>query len=319
METPRPSLSVVIPFLDEEASIPVLFDRFSALEGLPPEHELIFVSDGSTDSSCALVEKRAQQDRRVKLVVLTRNFGHQAAICAGLDRASGAYVGVMDADLQDSPELLVEMHRTAVREGLDVVYCRRARRSGSWAKRLSYWAFYKAYAYAAETPVDPDSGDFCVLSRRAVETLALLPERVRFVRGLRSWMGLRAQAVSAERPERAAGTPQYTWGRLASLALNGLTSFSARPLRLATIGGGLLCAAAFVLTAFYLAAFLLSDLHAKAPGFTTLVILMLFLSGMQLLMLGIIGEYIAQIFWEVKRRPTYLVARSVNLETESGR
>ena len=249
----------------------------------------------------------------MRLILLTRNFGHQAAICAGLDFARGRFVAVMDADLQDAPELLPKMYEAATKEGVDVVYGVRSRREGSWLKRLAYRAFYAVYGYAAETPIDRDSGDFCLLSRRSLTMLATLPEKNRFLRGLRSWTGLRSKAFAMDRPERAAGRPQYSWAKLISLALNGITSFSSKPLRLATIAGTLLCAISALMTVFYLAAWYVYDLHSKVPGFTTIIILILFLSGIQFLMMGIIGEYIAQIFQEVKHRPTYLVDRTVNV------
>ncbi len=311
---PCPELSIVIPFLNEEQGLPLLRRSLAALSELPEGWELVFVSDGSTDGSVPMIEEWASQDKRVKLVVFTRNFGHQSAICAGLDFAAGRYVGIMDADLQDPPEVLLQMYREACQGGWDVVYHARVRRQGSWLKRLGYRAFYSLYRLLAESPVAADSGDFCVLSRRAVEALRALPERVRFVRGLRSWLGLRSKAFPASRPDRAAGKAQYSWARLLALALNGLTSFSARPLRLATLSGFLLCSLAMGLACVYLSLWLFFGIHQKAPGFTTIVLLLLFLNGLQFLMLGIIGEYVGQTFLEVKARPTYLVDRTVNLE-----
>ncbi len=313
-----PEISVVIPFLNEEATLGLLRERFERLAGLPA-HELVLVSDGSTDGSVAIAERWAGEDPRVRLILLTRNFGHQAAICAGLDFARGRFVAVMDADLQDAPELLPKMYEAATKNGVDVVYGVRSRREGSWTKRLAYRAFYAVYGYAAETPIDRDSGDFCLLSRRSLTMLATLPEKNRFLRGLRSWTGLRSKAFAMDRPERAAGRPQYSWAKLISLALNGITSFSSKPLRLATIAGTLLCAISALMTVFYLAAWYVYDLHSKVPGFTTIIILILFLSGIQFLMMGIIGEYIAQIFQEVKHRPTYLVDRTVNVPGEGDR
>lgn len=303
----RPELSVVIPFVDEREALALLRRALDGAPGLPESRELVFVDDGSNDGGGELVEGWARSDPRVRLVSLTRNFGHQAAVTAGLDFARGERVAVMDADLQDDPGLLASMHALARDEGWDVVYAVRARRRGSWAERLAFEAFYRLYRYAAETPVDSYSGDFCVLSRRAVDTLRRLPEKNRFVRGLRSWTGLRSKAVAADRPERAAGASRYTWAKRFDFALNGLTSFSAKPLRLSTLCGLALCAASAALTLYH---FVFG--RAEAAGFTAVVILILLLSGAQFLMMGIIGEYIAQIFWEVKGRPTYLVARTVN-------
>jgi dolichol-phosphate mannosyltransferase len=308
---------VVIPFLNEEAALPELRKRFERLENLPRDFEIVFVSDGSTDGSVELVEQWASTDPRIKLLVLTRNFGHQAAISAGLDHANGNYVGIMDADLQDPPEVLLDMYQEAVDGGWDVIYSVRARREGGWLKRLSYRFFYSLYTSLAESPVDTRSGDFCVLSRRAVDALLSLPEKVRFLRGLRSWLGLKAKAVPTSRPDRVAGKPQYSRRKLIALALTGLTSFSARPLRIATVAGMVLCSGAMLAAVFYLLKWYFLDLHATSPGFTTIVILILFLSGLQFLLIGIIGEYIGQIFLEVKRRPTYLVDRRVNLDSRT--
>lgn len=309
----RPRLSVVIPFLNEEEALPRLRERFARLGGLPEAWEIVFVSDGSTDRSVEIVEEWAAADRRVKLLVLTRNFGHQPAISAGLSYARGEYVGIMDADLQDPPEVLLEMYREAREGGWDVIYSTRARRRGQAFKKISYKVFYRVYAYLAQTPINTDSGDFSVLSRRAVDALLSLPEKVRFVRGLRSWVGLRQKSRPTERPERVAGEPQYSWVNLAALALNGLTSFSVRPLRLATISGLLICVVAMLLGVTYVFIALFTDLHEQVPGFATIAILLLFLNGFQFLLIGILGEYIGQIFQEVKQRPTYLVERAVNV------
>ena len=313
---PATELSVVIPFLNERECLPLLKDRLFGSKDLPKSLELIFVSDGSTDGSAELVEGWAKTEPRVKMVELTRNFGHQAAICAGLDHARGRWVAVMDADLQDPPETLAEMFGEAVRGGWDIVYHVRAMRSGFWPKRAAYSLFYWSYSKLADSPIDDSSGDFCVLSREAVEILGSLPEKVRFVRGLRSWMGLKAKAFSAPRPERAAGAPQYSLAKLAGLAVNGLTSFSAKPMRLAMIGGAILCAGALTLACVYIVLALFFGLHEKVPGFATIVSLLLFLSGIQFIMMGVMGEYIGQIFFEVKGRPTYLVRRAVNIEKE---
>jgi glycosyltransferase involved in cell wall biosynthesis len=309
-------LSLVIPFLNEEKSIPLLRERLSTLEGLPDNAEFVFVSDGSTDGSLKLLEAWATEDPRVKIIVLSRNFGHQPAITAGLDHAAGERIGIMDADLQDPPEVLLEMYAEALSGDWDIVYNVRAGRDANLVKRGAYRMFYAVYEFLADSPIDANSGDFCVLSRRAAHALASLPEKVRFVRGLRSWLGLRSKAIHSQRPRRAAGQAQYSWSKLFSLALQGITSFSIRPLRIAIIAGAMLCTASFALAAAYLGFWLFADMHQRLPGFTTIVILILFLSGTQFLMLGILGEYIGQIFLEVKGRPSYLVDRTINLQRE---
>jgi len=311
----RPRLSVIVPFLNEQENLPLLRQRLCALTDLPEMHEFIFVSDGSTDQSVPFIERWAMEDSRVKLIVFTRNFGHQAAVCAGLEFARGDYVAIIDADLQDPPELMLQMYDTARNEQLDVVYSVRERRDATLVKRLSYRWFYRLYSYLAESPVQADSGDFSVLSRRAVNDLLAMPERVRFVRGLRSWLGLRGRPVSTTRPDRAAGRPQYSWSKLISLAVRGITSFSTKPLRLATMGGLLLCTVALVVSTVYVGYWAFGSLHERLPGFTTLVVMMLFLNGMQFLIIGILGEYIGQIFTEVKQRPLFVVDRTINLAT----
>jgi polyisoprenyl-phosphate glycosyltransferase len=314
---PRPQLSVVVPFLNEQETLPLLKERFSTLANLPETYEFVFVSDGSTDQSVEFIERWAAEDPRVKLVVFTRNFGHQPAVCAGLEFAQGDYVAIMDADLQDPPEIMLEMYRMAQAENFDVVYSVREHRDTSLLKRLAYRLFYWLYSYFAESPVNMDSGDFSVLSRHAVNELLALPERVRFVRGLRSWLGLRSKAVPTTRPERVAGQPQYSWSKLISLAIRGITSFSTQPLRLATVGGLLLCTVALLVSLIYVGYWAFSGLHKTLPGFTTIVVLILFLNGVQFLLLGIIGEYVGQIFMEVKRRPVFIVERTINLAPRS--
>lgn len=306
-----PELSIVVPFLNEEEVLPLLRRRLGSA-GLPESREIILVSDGSSDGSVALVEAWAREDARVRLLELTRNFGHQSALRAGLDAAVGRRVAFMDADLQDSPEDLARMDRTLVEEGLDVVYAVRRSRQGGWAKRAAYRAYYRLYGALCDHPFDRDAGDFCVLSERAAGLLRAFPERSPYLRGLRSWIGLRSKPFPLERPERAAGVPRYTLARLVTLGLNGIVSFSTKPLRLATIAGAVLCAASMLLALGYLAAWAVYEVHVRAPGFTTLAILVLFLSGVQLLMLGVLGEYVRQIFIEVKGRPAYLIARTLN-------
>lgn len=309
----RPELSIVIPFLNEEKVLPLLRVRLEQVKESVPDWELVFVSDGSTDGSRQLVESWAENDSTVKLVVLTRNFGHQSAVSAGLSFSTGRAIGVMDADLQDEPEILLEMLRLLQREHLDIVYAVRLKRDGGPLKKLFYFLFYRLFLYLADSPAQLDSGDFCVMSRRAVQLLLTFPEKLRFVRGLRAWLGLPAKPFPISRPARAAGAPQYSLGRLFKLGLAGLTSFSTRPLRLGFFCGTFLCLAAIIAALIYVGFALFSDTRLAAPGFSTLVVILLFSNGMIFLYLGVLGEYIGQIFMEVKARPSYLVERTVNL------
>ncbi|MEO8044476.1 MAG: glycosyltransferase family 2 protein [Spartobacteria bacterium] len=309
-----PALSIVIPFLNEAEVLPLLRERMSALKGSAPEWELIFVSDGSTDGSVAFLETWAREDPAIKLVILTRNFGHQSAVSAGLSFARGKAVGVMDADLQDEPQTLIEMYHTLQNENLEVVYAVRMSRREKGLKRFFYFLFYRLYLYLADTPVQLDSGDFCVMSRRAVQLLLEFPEKLRFVRGLRAWLGLPGKAFPVARSARAAGDPQYSLGKLIKLALSGLTSFSTRPLRVGFICGTLLCLCAVLGAVAYAGLAIFTNTRMAAPGFSTLVVILLFSNGMVFLYLGVLGEYIGQIFMEVKNRPSFLVERTFNIQ-----
>jgi len=314
----RPELSIVIPFLNEEYVLPLLCRRLESVENRPLNWELLFVSDGSTDGSSRFIEAWASKDPSVKLIVLTRNFGHQNAVSAGLSFALGNYVGIMDADLQDEPEILLEMYRTLRKEKVDIVYAVRAARRESRLKRFFYSVFYRLYVYLADTPVQADSGDFCVMTRRAVRLLLSLPEKLRFVRGLRAWTGLASKPFPISRPARAAGRPQYSLPKLTTLAFSGLTSFSTRPLRVGFICGSILCLGALIAALIYLGIALFTEIHFAAPGFSTLVIVLLFSNGLIFLYLGVLGEYIGQTFMEVKARPSFIVERTINLETMHG-
>jgi len=290
-----------------------LRERLAAVKTSVPEWELIFVSDGSTDGSVRFIETWGREDPAVKLVVLTRNFGHQSAVSAGLSFAAGDSVGVMDADLQDEPQILLDMYRTLQKEKLDVVYAIRTSRPEKAATRLFYFLFYRLYLFLADTPVQINSGDFCVMSRRAVQLLLEFPEKLRFVRGLRAWLGLPCRSFPVARAARAAGDPQYSLGQLVKLAVSGLTSFSTRPLRIGFFCGSLLCLCAVLGALIYAGIALFTNTRMAAPGFSTLVVILLFSNGMIFLYLGVLGEYVGQIFMEVKGRPSYLVERTFNI------
>ena len=310
----QPELSIVIPFLNEEQVLPLLRERLEKIRTRPAAWELLFVSDGSTDGSTKFIEAWAEATPSVKLVVLTRNFGHQSAISAGLSFASGKCVGIMDADLQDEPDVLLEMYQVLLTEKVDVVYAVRTSRRETKLKRFFYFVFYRLYLFLADSPVQMDAGDFCVMSRRAVHLLLSLPEKLRFVRGLRAWVGLPSKPFPISRPARAAGSSQYSLPKLTKLAFSGLTSFSTRPLRVGFVCGSVLCLGAVIGALIYLAIALFTDIHLAAPGFSTLVIILLFSNGLIFLYLGILGEYIGQMFMEVKARPSFLIERTINVE-----
>lgn len=312
----RPQLSIVIPFLNEAEVLPLLRQRLESIADRP-SWELIFVSDGSTDGSIAQIEAWAAVEPAVKLIVLTRNFGHQYALSAGLSLASGENVGVMDADLQDDPQTLLEMHRVLCTEKLDVVYAVRISREEARIKRLFYHLFYRLFRFLADSPVHVDSGDFAVMSHRAVQLLLALPEKLRFIRGLRAWLGLPSRPFPISRPARAAGDSQYSPAKLLKLASSGLTSFSTKPLRVGFVCGAVLCFLAVLGALIYVAIALFTNAHLAAPGFSTLVVVLLFSNGLIFLYLGILGEYVGQMFMEVKGRPPFVIERTVNIDPTS--
>jgi polyisoprenyl-phosphate glycosyltransferase len=304
----RPELSVVIPVFNEEENVTVLHSQLKAvLEDAQTDYEIIFVDDGSNDDSLNQLQNLSIKDKRVLVVELARNFGHQVAISAGLDFARGQAVAVMDADLQDPPEVLPKFI-AKWREGNDVVYAVREQRKEGWLKRTSYAVFYRLLHRVANVPIPLDSGDFCVMDRRVVDLLRSMPERNRFVRGIRSWVGLKQVGVPFERAARHAGESKYTFSRLTLLALDGLISFSYVPLRLITFLGFSVSALSILMAIFYFVKKLLYGL--SPPGFATLIVSIFFLAGIQLITLGVIGEYVGRIFEEAKRRPLYVLRQA---------
>jgi dolichol-phosphate mannosyltransferase len=303
----RPGISVVIPVYDEEENLPVLYERLTrVLEGSEPSYELVFVDDGSRDSSAAILGALCDRDPRVVLVQLARNFGHQVAISAGLDYARGDGVVIMDADLQDPPEVLPQFI-AKWREGHDIVYAVRANRKEGRLKRWAYTSFYRVLQRIADIQIPLDAGDFCIMDRRAVAVLNSLPERSRFVRGIRSWIGLDQVGLAYDREARYAGQPKFTLSRLIYLALDGLVSFSFLPLRAISILGISISLLTIVLAIYY--AIRKITIGLNPPGFATTIVAIFFLAGVQLITLGVIGEYVGRIFEEVKRRPLYVVSK----------
>jgi polyisoprenyl-phosphate glycosyltransferase len=299
-------VSVAIPLHNEELGIPELLSRLGAvLDGIPGgPHEIVLVDDGSTDRSLELLDAAARADSRLVVVALSRNFGHQAALSAALDFVTGDVVVAMDGDLQDRPEaipILLAKHR----EGFDVVYAQRAKRKEGLALRASYFIFYRLLSSLSDTRLPLDSGDFALMTRRVVEQMRAAPEHNRYLRGLRSWVGFRQTGLIVERDERFAGTTHYGPMKLLKLASDGIFSFSIVPLRAAAMLGlfAILMSGSFTLYTLYAKLIL----HRAPVGFTSLMLFMSFLTGVQLFFLGIIGEYVGRIYQETKRRPLYVL------------
>jgi polyisoprenyl-phosphate glycosyltransferase len=323
IEGHRPLLSIVMPAYNEQEVLGQTYQRFVSvrptLEQLGLDHELVFVNDGSRDQTPTILDELAAADPHVRAVHLTRNFGHQAAISAGLSVARGDAVAVMDVDLQDPPEVLPDFI-SKWQEGNQVVYAIRRKRKEWFGKRLAYWAFYRMLAKISDLKIPLDSGDFCLMDRSAVDLLNNLPEKQRFVRGLRTWVGLKQVGVGYERQARQAGEPQYTFTSLVKLAMDGLVSFSSTPLRFVTRLGVLSALTAMLLGVWVLAVTIVEwnvPNHKTPRGWASTACLILLMSAVQLLSLGIIGEYLARIFQEVKGRPTFLIARINQQQTSA--
>jgi glycosyltransferase involved in cell wall biosynthesis len=301
-----PELSLVVPFYNEEASCSAFFARvLPVMEGLTADYEIVCVDDGSVDRTCQLLAAEHLKNRRIKLLSLSRNFGKEQALTAGLDHARGRAVIPLDADLQDPPEVIPELV-ARWREGFDVVLAVRAdRRSDTWMKRLTAHLFYQLVRRMADCPIPPNAGDFRLLDRRVVEALKLLPERTRFMKGLFAWLGFRQTQVEYTRAARVAGDSRWRYWRLWNLALEGLFSFSTLPLRIWTYVGLLVATVALGFAVFIVAETLLFGVDV--PGYASIVVLLSLFSGMNMIGLGIIGEYLGRVFTEVKRRPNYLV------------
>lgn len=310
-ETNAPRVSVAVPLYNEEENLPELHRRVGAtLDALPGgPHEFVLVDDGSRDGTRALMEELAGSDPRVVAVSLSRNFGHQPALSAAMDHCTGDVVILLDGDLQDAPEEIPRF-LAAYADGYDVVYAKRERRKEPAWLRFCYWAYYRLLARLANPAPPLDAGDFSLLSRRVVDEIRRSPERHRYLRGLRAWAGFRQLALPVERAGRYAGASKYSFGRLVELGLDGIFSFSIIPIRAATLMG----AGAVLVTMLY-AVYAVSArvfLDRSPQGFTAIVVIVTFVSGVLLFFLGVIGEYVGRIYQEVKARPIYVVDRVVS-------
>ena len=312
----RPKYSLIIPVYNEEETLPEMYHRVGAvMDQMDGEAELILVNDGSRDRTLALLRDLHEKDARVCYLSLARNFGHQIAVTAGLNYVRGDAVIILDADLQDPPELIPELVEKW-QQGYQVVYAQRTQRhKESWFKRLPAYLFYRLMKRLADVDIPIDTGDFCLMDRRVVNVLNSMPERNRYIRGLRSWVGLPQTFIHFERDPRFAGEVKYTFRKSLSLAANGLVTFSRVPLRLSTYIG-LLAAAIAVFMAIMVLYWRLFVPHSPLTGFATIMIAVFFLGAVQLVSIGILGEYVGRIYEEVKGRPLYVLSEVAGFTTE---
>lgn len=304
-------LSIVIPVFNEEAVIAATHARVIAvMENIAEPFEIIYIDDGSLDGTADIIAGWADADDRIKLISFSRNFGHQTAITCGMDHAAGDAIVVIDADLQDPPEVIPRMV-AKWREGFEVVYGKRSARNGETVlKKMSARAFYRFLHRMSDVEIPTDVGDFRLIDRKVRDILQNIPEHNRYVRGLIAWLGFRQTDVAFERQPRAAGETKYPLRKMLKLAGDGITSFSYKPLRIATTIGISLSVFSFLFFIFIFVSRLF-NLQVMEPGFASLMCVMLFFFGIVLIMLGIIGEYIGRIFEEVKGRPLYIIDKKI--------
>ena len=312
------NLDIVVPIYNEEENLPNLHARLiKTCEKLDDmAWRVIYVNDGSSDRSLEIMRWQRESDSRFSIVELSRNFGHQAAITAGLSCANGDAVILMDGDLQDPPELIPELI-SRWQGGANVVRAHRRSRKEKGMRRVGFDIFHKLFAWVTDFPVPPNAGIFGLLDRQAAEELKRLPEQNRFFPGLRTWVGLNQEVVFYDRDDRAGGEPKQSLKRLIRYALDAIFSFSYKPLRIMTSAGIVISTVGFLLACFFITKRLLG-IEIAQTGFTTLVTLMLFLGGIQLMAIGLLGEYLARIYDEVKRRPLFIIKDTHGLDKTGG-
>jgi dolichol-phosphate mannosyltransferase len=312
----RPKYSFIIPIYNEEETIWEMYRRISqVMNQMDGPVELCLVNDGSRDRSLKMMRELHQQDPRVVYLSLARNFGHQIAVTAGLNFSRGQVIVILDADLQDPPELIPEMV-AQWQQGYQIVYAQRIkRRQEGWFKRFSAYTFYRLLKRLADVDIPTDTGDFCLLDRQVVDVLNAMPERNRYLRGLRSWAGFNQTAVRFERDPRFAGDVKYTFRKSLALAINGLVSFSKVPLRLSTYLG-LLAALISLLMCVLVLYWRIVTPYSPLTGITIILIAIFFLGAVQLMSIGILGEYVGRIYEEVKQRPLYTLSEVAGFEQE---
>lgn len=314
--TPQPLLSLVIPMYNEGCGLDVLFTRLCAvLSGVTDAWEVVCVNDGSTDDTLSRLQQWREREGRIKYISLSRNFGKESALTAGINHVCGLAVIPFDADLQDPPELIPEMVRLWRDEGYKVVLATRKSRQGeNWLKRSTAWMFYRVLARMTHIPVPPNTGDFRLMDQQVVQVLRLLPERTRFMKGLFAWVGFRSTCVYFDRAPRAGGQPKQSWGRLWGLAKDGIFSFTTLPLKMTTYLGVFISIFAFGYAFWLLLRTVI--LGVDVPGYASLMASILCMGGLQLVCLGIIGEYIGRIYREAKQRPIYVVEQHAGVDEQ---
>jgi glycosyltransferase involved in cell wall biosynthesis len=312
--TKHVALSIVVPLYNEEANIEALYKRLKAVvDTMGVSYEFVFVNDGSRDRTLSLAQGLSSWDKQVRYIDLSRNFGHQIAVTAGLDHTIGDAVVIIDADLQDPPELIPELYNKLL-TGYEVVYAKRLSRPGeNVAKLMTAKLFYRTLASITNVSIPVDTGDFRIISRKVVEALKLMPEQNKFLRGQISWIGFRQTYVEYDRAQRAGGETGYTYSKMLRLAIDGITAFSDFPLKLASFSGFVVSGIAFLVMLYTLYARFVT--HDYQPGWASLMISILFLGGVQLIAIGIIGEYIGRLSANVRQRPLYLIA-DTNIQPE---
>ncbi|NEO53258.1 MAG: glycosyltransferase family 2 protein [Okeania sp. SIO3B5] len=311
-------LSIVVPCYNEEPNIDYLFERLiSVLDPLEITYEIVCVNDGSKDNTLNLLVEYHQRNPAIKVVNFSRNFGKEIALTAGIDYTTGDAVIPIDADLQDPPELIVELI-AKWREGYDVVYAtRRSRQGESWVKKFTAQSFYRIIQGLTSVKIPPDTGDFRLMDRKVVEALKQLPETNRFMKGLFSWVGYQQTSILYDRDPRFKGQTKWNYWKLWNFAIEGITAFSSKPLKIWSYIGILISLISFIYAGFLVIRTLI--LGTDVPGYASLIVAILFLGGMQLLSLGILGEYLGRIHYEVKRRPLYLVRESYGFKNQTTR
>lgn len=307
-------ISLVIPIHNEEEILPILYERIkTASEDWHDQYEVIFVDDGSQDNSLEIIKDLHSRDNGIKAISFSRNFGHQTAVSAGLQYTTGDVIIVMDGDLQDPPEQIIDFLEKW-QQGYEVVYAIRKKRKEMWYKKIAYYSFYRLLNWMSSIKIPLDTGDFCLMDRVIVDHLNSLPERNRFVRGLRAWLGYKQIGIPYERSARLAGEAKYTFKKLLRLAFDGLINFSYRPLQIFTSLGTIVSLFSLLAGAYYLLEWFINPaLREELPGYTSLIIAVLFLGGVQLISIGVLGEYIGRIFDEVKGRPLFIVSQKIGI------